>query len=285
MNSSVPCLQLNEAKTYLSRRLFSQGQMTSYMCQEFTAARVSVYTFLPYSPAGSQLVRVASWIPQRGLLFTKLQLFPEKFLNFQGATIPVSVLPFPPFWVEEDQQAADGTTVRSYSGTDGEMFLSLARALNFTFRVLPANNWIEVMRFVEVRISLVSPVFYFVMAENFERHDMTWAYEYIFPVFSMRKPGLSPRWQSLYYPLTGLVWAAVLTLLLCVPAVLIMGATIPVSVLPFPPFWVEEDQQAADGTTVRSYSGTDGEMFLSLARALNFTFRVLPANNWIEVSH
>ncbi|XP_071527772.1 ionotropic receptor 21a-like [Panulirus ornatus] len=60
------------------------------------------------------------------------------------------------------------------------------------------------------------------MAENFERHDMTWAYEYIFPVFSMRKPSLSPRWQSLYYPLTGLVWAAVLTLLLCVPAVLIM---------------------------------------------------------------
>ncbi|XP_071527773.1 ionotropic receptor 93a-like [Panulirus ornatus] len=182
--------------------------------------RVSVYTFLPYSPAGSQVVRVASWIPQRGLLFTKLQLFPEKFGNFQGATIPVSVLPFPPFWVEEDQQTADGTTVRSYSGTDGEMFLSLARALNFTFRVLPANNWIEVMRLVEVRISLVSPVFYFVIAEFFERYDMTWAYEYIFPVFSMRKPGLSPRWQSLYYPLTGLVWAAVLTLLLCVPFLL-----------------------------------------------------------------
>ncbi|XP_071527502.1 ionotropic receptor 93a-like [Panulirus ornatus] len=185
--------------------------------------RVSVYTYLPYSPDGSQVVRVASWMSGRGyLMFTRQQMFPEKFKDFKGETIPVSVLPFPPFWVEEDQQAADGTTVRSYSGTDGEMFLSLARALNFTFHVLPANDWVEVEMLVKKRISFVSPVMCLVLPQYFEHFDMTYTYNFVFLVFSMRKPGLSPSWQSLYYPLANQVWLAILTLLLLVPIILTM---------------------------------------------------------------
>ncbi|XP_071527500.1 ionotropic receptor 93a-like [Panulirus ornatus] len=198
---------------------------TIFLNLEITSSdiRVSTYSHLPYSQAGAQVVRIASWTPAGGLhMLIQHQLFPEKFDDFQGAMVPVTALPFPPHWVEEDQQAADGTTVRSYSGTDGELLHSVASALNFTFYVLPTTSWAEVVKLVEERKSLMAAVYHMVLPQRLERFDMTYAYEYAILAFSMRKPSLSPRWQSLYYPLTDLVWGSVLTLLLCVPAVLIM---------------------------------------------------------------
>ncbi|XP_071527026.1 ionotropic receptor 93a-like [Panulirus ornatus] len=185
--------------------------------------RVTVYAHHPYSPTGAQVVRVASWSPEGGLhLLTKLDLFHEKFDDFHGATIPVTVLPFPPYWVEEEHQTANGTTVKIYTGTDGELALSMARTYNFTFHVLPVKNWPEVVQKVEVRESFMAPVYYTLLPQRLKRFDMTFVYEFTFKTFSMRKPSAKPRWQSLYYPLADQVWAAILGLQLCVPAIILM---------------------------------------------------------------
>ncbi|XP_071527362.1 ionotropic receptor 93a-like [Panulirus ornatus] len=142
--------------------------------------------------------------------------------SFHGATVPVTVLPFPPYWVEEYHQAVNGTTVKIYTGTDGELLHAVAGALNFSFLVLPTANWDEVEKKVEERKSFISSVYYTVLPQRLERFDMTYTYEYVSPVFCMRKPGLKPGWQSLYYPLADRVWATVLALLFSVPAILII---------------------------------------------------------------
>ncbi|KAG7163537.1 hypothetical protein Hamer_G002732 [Homarus americanus] len=44
--------------------------------------RVSVYTHLPYTQEGAQMVGVASWTPQRGLVVREgRSLFPPKFFK------------------------------------------------------------------------------------------------------------------------------------------------------------------------------------------------------------
>ncbi|XP_071527361.1 ionotropic receptor 93a-like isoform X2 [Panulirus ornatus] len=185
--------------------------------------RASVYIYLPYSQAGAQVVRIASWSPDRGLqLLTELQLSAEKYDDFQGATIPVTALPYPPYWVEEEHQTANGTTVRIYSGTDGELLNSVARALNFTFITLQIASWVEAVDKVVERESFMAPVYHTVLPQRLERFDMTYTYEYSFLAFGMKKPGLKPRWQSLYYPLANQVWAAVLALLLVTPIIVLM---------------------------------------------------------------
>ncbi|XP_071527025.1 ionotropic receptor 93a-like [Panulirus ornatus] len=185
--------------------------------------RVSVYTYLPFNQASEKVLQVATWTPNRGLHLTiNAQLFPEKYDNFQGATIPVTALPYPPYWVEEEHRTANGTTVRKYSGTDGELLNSVAGALKFTFYVLPTASWAEADKRVPERRSFISPVYHTVLPQRLERYDVTYTYEYVFMAFGMKKPGLKPGWQSLYYPLADQVWATVLALLFSVPAILIV---------------------------------------------------------------
>ncbi|KAK4327277.1 hypothetical protein Pmani_002218 [Petrolisthes manimaculis] len=60
-------------------------------------------------------------------------------LSFHGERINVTALPYEPFWMS----ANEGNATK-YSGIDYNQLVTLADALNFTFHVLPSNNWAEV---------------------------------------------------------------------------------------------------------------------------------------------
>ncbi|XP_071527032.1 ionotropic receptor 93a-like [Panulirus ornatus] len=75
------------------------------------------------------------------------------------------------------------------------------------------------------RESFLVPVYYIIFPERAKRYDFTHIYEFSQATFSMAKPSLKPSWQSLYYPLTNDVWAAVLTVLLLIPAIVYMIST------------------------------------------------------------
>ncbi|KAK3884234.1 hypothetical protein Pcinc_011510 [Petrolisthes cinctipes] len=72
------------------------------------------------------------------------------------------------------------------------------------------------------RVAYICPVYHILMPVRFEQHDFTFSYEFSYFSFAMAKPSLKPQWQSLYYPLDGLVWLLVLLMLLCTPLFLIM---------------------------------------------------------------
>lgn len=53
----------------------------------------------------------------------------------------------------------------------------------------------------------------------------------------------------------------------------------------FMPFWNEINMMTTNGTSVTKYEGSDYQLLLTVAAALNFTVRVLPSNSWEEVRH
>ncbi|XP_042860396.1 ionotropic receptor 21a-like [Penaeus japonicus] len=168
-----------------------------------------IYSHLPYSPTGPQLARIATWTPDAGLRITSVHgLFPEKFSNFYGAVVNVTALPFPPYWsvLEEPSASSSGR----YSGTDFLLLEATAKALNFTFRVVPTETWTEVADRVVERVAFLSPIFHNVLPARLDRYEFSFVYEYGSLDFSMAKPNLKPQWQSLYYPLSHAVWLGVL---------------------------------------------------------------------------
>lgn len=56
----------------------------------------------------------------------------------------VSVLPYAPYWEEAEERAADGRIVKTYSGTDYQLLLTMSQTLNFDINVLPAQTWDDV---------------------------------------------------------------------------------------------------------------------------------------------
>ncbi|XP_037782039.1 uncharacterized protein LOC119578542 [Penaeus monodon] len=179
----------------------------------------SVYSHLPYTPDGPQVLRVASWSLSRGLIVAKkTKLFPEKFTNFYGSGVNVTALPYTPHWVEDVVVNADGTSTKIYGGTDYFLLSTIAEALNFSIHVLETSSWDEVATRVEERVSFMATVFHNVLPQRLERYDYSYTYEYGSLDFCVAMPGLRPQWQSLYYPLSDLVWACVLLVLALVLA-------------------------------------------------------------------
>ncbi|XP_042227728.1 glutamate receptor ionotropic, delta-1-like, partial [Homarus americanus] len=206
--------------------------------------RVSVYTHLPYTPERAQVVRVASWTPQRGLVVREgHSLFPPKFSNFNGAKVNVTALPFAPYWGE--LKGSDGA--KQYSGTDYFLLKSIADSLNFTINVVPTTSWAEVTQRVVDRVSFMATVFHIMLPGRLERYDYSWVYEYASLDFSMARPGIKPQWQSLYYPLTDLVWAAVLLALLLTPVILLLIIRVGE--------WKDGGDRIATGTVVQDVTG------------------------------
>ncbi|XP_069982931.1 ionotropic receptor 21a-like [Penaeus vannamei] len=182
------------------------GQEMSY--------RYSIYSHLPYTPEGPQVLRVASWSLSRGLIVAKkTSLFPEKFTNFYGSRVNVTALPYTPHWVEDVVVNADGTSTKIYGGTDYFLLSTIAEALNFSIHVLETSSWDEVATRVEERVSFMATVFHNVLPQRLERYDYSYTYEYGSLDFCVAMPGLRPQWQSLYYPLSDLVWVCVLLVL------------------------------------------------------------------------
>nr|XP_053655864.1 uncharacterized protein LOC128704756 [Cherax quadricarinatus] len=181
--------------------------------------RARVYTQLPYSVEGAKMVQLAHWKPQRGLLCKpNVVLFPAKFSNFYGARVNVTALPFPPYW--DEVKGPDNTTV--YSGTDFYTLEAISMALNFTINVVPTTSWAEVTQRVEERVAFLAAVFHNILPERLERYDYSWQYEYASLDFSMAVLGIKPQWQSLYYPLTDLVWLAIALALFVAPIILLL---------------------------------------------------------------
>ncbi|XP_071527028.1 ionotropic receptor 93a-like [Panulirus ornatus] len=196
---------------------------TIFLNMEDTSSslRYRLYTYLPYGPGGAQVLRMAIWSPKQGIvLLAGLSLFPDKFLNFYGAQVNVTVLPWPPYWDEEDEEAPDGTVVRRYSGSDYLTLQAIAEALNFIIYVVPITTWYEAQARLSDRTSFIIPLNHMTLPGRWEQYDFTHTYEFTLMAFSLAKPGLKPRWQSLYYPLTDEVWAAILVVLIIMPALL-----------------------------------------------------------------
>ncbi|XP_047485595.1 ionotropic receptor 21a-like [Penaeus chinensis] len=180
-------------------------------------ARYDVYLHLPYGD-GEKSRRVASWTAGRGVAaFAGRRLFPEKFLDFHGAEVGVTALPFLPFWDVSKEKGKGGAEEERYTGSDYMLLETLAGKMNFTIRVLPSSSWAEATRLVEERLAFCSSIYHIVFPDRQERYDFTYTYELAQLSFSLAKPFLRPRWQSLYYPLTDEVWAAILAAVVVVP--------------------------------------------------------------------
>ncbi|XP_071534086.1 ionotropic receptor 21a-like [Panulirus ornatus] len=186
--------------------------------------RCGVYTHLPYSPVGAQVVRLASWTPARGLVLNaRHKLFPDKYDNFHGSPLNMTVFPFSPYWMDvERSDSTGGATTMTRTGRDYTILETVAAALNFTINILPYGVWDEVMFRLEQRVALLSPIKLAIMPHLLEIYDFTFLIEPATLGFSMAKPTLKPRWQSLYYPLKDEVWASILAALLLVPIVLLL---------------------------------------------------------------
>nr|XP_027223554.1 uncharacterized protein LOC113815732 [Penaeus vannamei] len=184
-------------------------------------ARYDVYLHMPYGPGGKKSRRVATWTARRGVVLRARQrLFPEKFLNFHGAEVKITALPFLPFWNVAKEKGNGGAEVERYTGSDYVLLETLAWKMNFTISILPSSSWSEATRFVEERLAFMTSIYHIVLPGRQERYDFTFTYEFAQFSFGLAKPFLRPRWQSLYYPLTDEVWAAILAAVVVVPLVL-----------------------------------------------------------------
>ncbi|KAK8384551.1 hypothetical protein O3P69_014257 [Scylla paramamosain] len=178
----------------------------------------SAYSHLPYSPRGPQVVSAATWkhnaLVQNASHFTT---FPEKFSDFHGATINVAALPYAPYWDETVQEAEDGRPVKIYSGTDYQLLSVMCHYLNFKIYNIPTSSWQEIGQLVAERKAFMSPVHHVPVAQRLAMYDFSYGYEFGSIDFCAAVPSLSPKWHSLYYPLSDYVWLAVLAVLVIVP--------------------------------------------------------------------
>lgn len=76
---------------------------------------------------------------------------------------------------------------------------------------------LQVTSKVVERKAFMSGVYHVLLPQRRKRYDFTFAYERAITEFSMAKPALRPRWQSLYYPLDENVWFCILALLALTP--------------------------------------------------------------------
>ncbi|XP_037782033.1 glutamate receptor ionotropic, delta-1-like [Penaeus monodon] len=215
----VTRLPLQELRRLLSSSWsFSMMNAMALLMDGSRYQSFGVYSYLPYSPAGAQMVRVASWSSSRGLTFVgRHQLFPQKFTNFHGATVNITALPYRPYWIEQTTVAPNGTAVTTYTGSDGLMMHAMAQTLNFTSNVLPSADWSEVTAKVVERESFIASVIHIHLPQRQKDYDFSYNYEYTNLDFSLAKPSLRPKWQGLYYPLSNEVWLCMLLVLLLTP--------------------------------------------------------------------
>lgn len=72
-----------------------------------------------------------------------LYIVHPSFGSFHKATINVTALPYEPYWMESGEG-----NITKYSGMDYNLLMTLAKVLNFTFRILPSHDWNEVSLYI-----------------------------------------------------------------------------------------------------------------------------------------
>ncbi|KAG7162319.1 Glutamate receptor-like 25, partial [Homarus americanus] len=194
--------------------------------------RCNVYLHLPYNPQGAQALRIASWTPHRGLtLTTHYSLFPDKFDKFpQKPTLKAAteVNPINKMITLDNDEALEGERFK-FTGPAPELIDYLARAMNFSYQYLrPADgtwgvklengSWsgmVGMLMRQEVNIG-VGP--FIISGSRAEAMDFT------VPIFldywrilgARGQPEVDP-WGFIL-PLAPLVWLAILSALLLLPA-------------------------------------------------------------------
>ncbi|KAF2360826.1 hypothetical protein FHG87_008424, partial [Trinorchestia longiramus] len=123
-------------------------------------------------------------------------IFPDKYNNFHGGIVNVTARSFYPFWLEE----ADGNSTVRYRGTDFQMLVTLGQALNFSFRVIPTQNWDEVLDMVSHYRAFMASVMHYVYHHRLEKVHFTRVFDISNAAFTMQTPVIVPKWESLVYP-------------------------------------------------------------------------------------
>ncbi|XP_071526999.1 probable glutamate receptor [Panulirus ornatus] len=193
----------------------------------------SVYVYLPYVPPGSKAILVASWTPQRGLtLVTSLQLFPDKFSKFlhrPHLVAATEVAPNNKMVIVDDAEAPGGQRT-TFVGPIANLVDYLSTAVNFSYQYVlsPDRLWgfkrddgswtgmIGMVKREEVDVAFAP---FGVTSTRAEVIDFThpMLIQYWTMLGARGRPEVDP-WGFLL-PLTPLVWVAILTTLLLMPAV------------------------------------------------------------------
>ncbi|XP_063584652.1 ionotropic receptor 21a-like [Penaeus indicus] len=177
--------------------------------------------------AGSQVVRLAHWAPQRGLAVRSgSKLFPQKFDNFHGGKISVTAKNYKPLWFEVEEVAPNGRVLKRTTGMDYLLLDAVSKSLNFTYNNLHVDSWAEALDLTSQRISFVTPVYHAVLVTRLKRFDYSLGYTFAFISFSMKKPEIQPQWQSLYYPLADQVWLAILMIVILAPGFFLIATQV-----------------------------------------------------------
>ncbi|XP_071524468.1 probable glutamate receptor [Panulirus ornatus] len=198
--------------------------------------RCSVYIHLPYSPREEQALLVASWTPHRGLsLTTHLPLFPDKFSKFPSRptlVVAVEVQPYHEMSVVEDPGAPGGHRL-TFTGALANAVEYISRSMNFTYRYVRSveksfgakqrdGSWSGMVGMV-VRKEADIGLGPFATTENrAEAVDFMWPIRICKAriMAGRGRPEVDP-WGFLL-PLAPLVWVAILTALLLVPATMFL---------------------------------------------------------------
>ena len=77
---------------------------------------------------------------------SEYRLYCNLSVSFHGAEVNVTAKPFPPYWLEGDEEKGPGD---SYHGTDYLLLQAVASSLNFTVAVVPTADWDEVRRVLQ----------------------------------------------------------------------------------------------------------------------------------------
>lgn len=82
----------------------------------------------------------------RSVLFCVFQQFNTSIIvtSFHRAVLNVTALTYMPFWEEKEVQTSKGPSVAKYDGTDYQLLMTTAAALNFTIQVLRSKSWADV---------------------------------------------------------------------------------------------------------------------------------------------
>ncbi|XP_063889396.1 glutamate receptor ionotropic, delta-1-like [Scylla paramamosain] len=186
-----------------------------------------IYVHMPYSPAGSQVVQLASLKSGHTLVNIKERtLFPEKFNNFYGMKINLTWVPTRPYWNPVKQPGPNGTEVMSFTGREYLLMQSFAMIFNFTLNPLPWEGWPPVMRRLRTREAFLWPANLPILPHMLKQYDFSIFLERSTLGFTMAKPSIKPSWQSLYHPLRIEVWILILpTVIMVYIALMVMNQT------------------------------------------------------------
>ncbi|XP_071545444.1 uncharacterized protein [Panulirus ornatus] len=221
---------------YLHKTVSMMNAMLAIVDDSTNFIRCSMYVQLPYLPPDTTALRIATWTPQQGIALTShLPLFPDKFSKFlvrpnlfaaseENACNVIGT--------EEDAEAPGGQRI-TFAGPIPNLLNHLANALNFSYTYKQPSDrlwgfkhedgtWSGMVGMVSREEADIGVGLFGVTATRAEVVDYTWPTRIAY----WRMLGVRGRTEvdpwGFMLPLTLLVWVAVLTELLVLPATMFL---------------------------------------------------------------